>query len=98
METRYLINKHDGYKHIWDQYLAEREDMLSPDEYARYKAQNASNDAVAQEVKENQPQSAADASEGTDKQDLVAQYIAKFGKKPFHGWSDEVLAEKLAAE
>ena len=32
-----------------------------------------------------------------DKTSLQAKYQEKFGKKPFHGWSEEQLTEKLNA-
>lgn len=39
----------------------------------------------------------AEVSESDERPALRAEYEAKFGKKPFGGWSAEVLREKLAA-
>lgn len=39
----------------------------------------------------------ADAAEADERPALRAEYEAKFGKKPFGGWSADVLREKLAA-
>lgn len=35
-------------------------------------------------------------AEPTELDALRAQYVEKFGKKPFHGWDAEKLKEKLA--
>lgn len=39
----------------------------------------------------------ADATDTDERPALRAEYEAKFGKKPFGGWSAEILKEKIAA-
>jgi hypothetical protein len=39
-----------------------------------------------------------DDGDGRDMKALRADYLAKFGKRPFNGWKEAVLRERLSAE